>query len=86
MVYRMKKAAVEMGDIIKKMREHMPESFLRHNVFLPAIVAIRPLNQGAAVQAVFLFSFGYMRQGNFFLKISTKTYKKPFFFVTEQFR
>jgi hypothetical protein len=27
-----------------------------------------------------------MRQCNFFLKISTKKYKNPFFFVTEQLR
>ena len=82
----MKKAAVEMGDIIKKVRKHMPESFLRNHILLATVLAIMPQYGSAAVKAIFLFSLRYMRQCNFFLKISTKTYKKPFFFVTEQFR
>jgi hypothetical protein len=86
MVYRMKKAAVEMGNIIKEVSEHVPESFLWHNIFLPAFVAIMALHDGAAVQTVFFFTLWAVGQVVFFLKISTKKYKNPFFFVTEQLR
>jgi hypothetical protein len=49
-------------------------------------MAVFSLHGCAAVQAILFFSLGGMRQRKFFLKISTKIYKKPFFFVTEQFR
>jgi hypothetical protein len=49
-------------------------------------MAIPSQHGSAAVQAILFFSLGSMRQGKFFLKISTKIYKKPFFSVTEQFR
>lgn len=51
---RMKKAAVKMCNIIKEVRHHMPESFFWHYVFLPAVLAIRSLYNGAAIQAIFL--------------------------------
>jgi len=64
----------------------MPEGFLRLNILLAAMLAIMALHNSTAVQAILFFSLGDMRQCKFFLKISTKIYKKPFFFVTEQFR
>ena len=67
-----KKIAVKMSDIIKKMGDHMPERFFGNYVFLATIMAKIPLHDGAAVQAVFLFSVGNMRHNKIFLKISTK--------------
>ena len=75
-----------MGDIIKKMSDHVPEGFLWLHVLLAANMAVSPLYGGPAVQAILVFSLRDMRQRKFCLKISTKVYKKPFFFVTEQFR
>jgi hypothetical protein len=68
----MKKATIEVGDIIKKMSNHVPESLFRNNVFLPAYMAKTALYQGTAVQAIFFFSFGSVRQLEFLIKISTK--------------
>ena len=82
----MKETAVEMGNVVKKMGNHMPEGFFWHNIFLPAVLAKAAFCYRTAVQAILLFSLGYMRHSNFFLKISTKKYKNPFFFVTEQLR
>lgn len=72
MMDSVKKVAVEMGDIIKKMGNHVPECFFRNYVFLAAIMAKIPLHYGAAVQAIFLFSVGNVRHNKIFLKISTK--------------
>lgn len=82
----MKETAVKVSDIVKKMCDHVPKGFLWHNIFLAAILTIAALYNRSAVQAVLFFSLLYMRQCNFFLKISTKKYKNPFFFVTEQLR
>ena len=57
----MEEAAVEMSDVVKEMREHMPETFLRHHIFLPTNMAILPLHDRAAIQAVFFFALGDMR-------------------------
>lgn len=85
-MYRMKKIAVKMSNVVKKMGDHMPERFLWHYIFLSAVLAIVSLHCGAAIQAILFLSFGYVRHCNFFLKITTKKYKNLFFFVTEQFR
>ena len=85
-MYSMKKVAVEVGDIIKKMSEHMPESFFWHYILLAAFMTIMPLYYGAAVQAILLFSLRDMRQCKIFLKNRYKKYKPPFFFVPEQLR
>ena len=85
-MYGMKKTAVKMRDIIKEMGNHMPEGFPGHYVLLAAIMAIMALYNCPAVKAILFFTLRYMRQCNFFLKISTKKYKKPFFFVTVQLR
>jgi hypothetical protein len=42
------------------------------HILLPANMAIPSQYGSAAVQAVLFFSLGGMRQGKFFLKISTK--------------
>ena len=75
-----------MGNVVKKMGDHMPEGFFWLHILLAANMAVFPLYGCAAVQAILFFSLGDMRQCKFFLKISTKIYKMPFFFVTEQFR
>ena len=52
----MKKTAVEMRDVIKEMRDHVPERFLGNHVFLATNMAVTAMNKGAAIQAVVLFS------------------------------
>jgi hypothetical protein len=61
-----------VGDVIKEMFYHMPESFMRHYILLPAGMAVPPQHYGAAVQAIFLFSFSNMTHQKFFLKINKK--------------
>jgi len=75
-----------MGNVVEEMSDHVPEGFFWLDILLPANMAIPSQYGSAAVQAILFFSLGGMRQGKFFLKISTKIYKKPFFSVTEQFR
>ena len=77
---RMKETAVEMGKIIKKMREHMPESFFWNHVLLAAILAITARNNGSAVKAILFLSLRDVGHDKFFLKISTKALSRPFFF------
>ena len=85
-MYRMKEITVKVCNIIEEMSHHMPKSFFGHYILLPALLAIAALHYRTAIQAILLFSLRDMRHYNFFLKISTKKYKKPFFFVTEQLR
>ena len=59
-LYRFKKFAVEMSDIIKEMSEHVPESFFWLNILLAADMAKTPLNGRSAVKAVLFFSFWYV--------------------------
>ena len=66
MMHGMEETAVEMGDVIKEMGEHMPEGFLWHHVFLPANMAILPLHDRAAIQAVFFLALGDMRHVLYF--------------------
>ena len=80
-MYAMKKTAVEMGDVIKKMREHMPEGLLGHYIFLPAYMAIASLYGRAAIQAILFLSLGDVGHCKYFLKNKYKKYKAAFFFV-----
>ena len=64
----MEKAAVEMGDVVKEMSDHMPECFLRDHILLAANVAITAVNDSAAIQAVIFFSQRNMRQCKILLK------------------
>ena len=82
----MKEVTVEMGNIIKEMGNHVPESFFWNYIFLAAMLAVTPLDNGATIQAILLFSLGVMRQRKIFLKNKYKKYKLPFFFVPEQLR
>ena len=68
----MKKTAVEVSDVIKKMSDHMPESFFRHYILLAALMAETSYYSSAAVQAILFLSLRNMRHCNFFLKIGTK--------------
>ena len=61
-----------MRDIIHEMGHHMPESFLWHHIFLAALMAIAALDNGTAVETVFLFSLWDMGQCEILLKISYK--------------
>jgi hypothetical protein len=60
MMKRMKEFAVEMGHIIKKMSDHMPEGLFGNNVFLAALLAIPSCYNGAAVKTVFFFALRNM--------------------------
>ena len=64
----MKEAAVEMGNVVKKMGDHMPEGFLGDNILLAANVTITAVDDGAAVQAVIFFSQRNVRQCKILLK------------------
>ena len=64
----MKKTTVEMGDVVKKMRDHVPESLFGNHVFLAANMAIPAMYKGAAVQAVVLFSQWNVGQCKILLK------------------
>jgi uncharacterized protein (DUF2461 family) len=59
--------------VIKKMSNHMPESFLRLHIFLAAYMAKFSLHCSAAVQAILFFSLRDVRQSKIFLK---NKYKK----------
>ena len=52
----MKKLLVEMKIIADRVVHHMPEAFFDLQVFLSANMAERPLQGGAAVQAISFFS------------------------------
>ena len=65
---RMKETAVEMCDIVEEMRDHVPEGFLGHHVFLAAYMAIFSLHDRAAIQTVFFFALGGMGHAVFFLR------------------
>ena len=78
-----KKFAVEVGDVVKEMDDHMPEAFLGDHVFLAADVAESTLDNGTAIEAIFFFSLRNMRHLPIFSK---NKYKKihaiVFFCVT----
>lgn len=63
-----KKAAVEMRYIIKKVLYHVPESFLWHNIFLTALLTIATLHDRTAIQTIFFNPLRNMRQRKIFLK------------------
>jgi len=60
-----------VGDIIQEMLDHVPESFMGHNIFLATIMAILTLHNSATVQAILFFTLRDVRHGKIFLKIST---------------
>ena len=82
----MEKTTVEMGDIIEKMRDHMPESFLRKYVLLAASLAVFARYDGSAIQAIFLGSLWNMGQLKIFLKNRYKNTRVLSFSFTEQIR
>ena len=69
-----------MGDVIKEMGHHMPESFLGYHIFLAANMAIPALDDSAAVQAILFFSLRNMGHSKIFLKNKYKKYKLSFLF------
>ena len=71
-----------MCDIVKKMRDHMPEGFLRHNIFLATVLAIMSLHYGSAVKAIFLYPLRCVAHFiKKFLKNTYKIYNSIFFTV-----
>ena len=66
---RCKKFAVEVGDVVEKMDKHMPKRFFWLYVFLATNLAKPAHDLGATVKAVFLLTFGGVRQVDFSLKI-----------------
>ena len=61
-----------MGDVVQKMGEHMPESFLWLCVFLSTNLTVPPLHYRAAIQTIIFFSKRSMTHLQFFLKINKK--------------
>lgn len=70
-----------MSNVVKEMLNHVPEGLMWYNIFLPAILAILSLHDGATVQAIFFFALGDMRHGKIFLKISTNKIQAPAVFT-----
>jgi hypothetical protein len=62
-----------MGNVIKKMLYHVPESFMGYNIFLPAYMAIPALHYCTAIEAIFLFSFSNVTHPKIFLKNKQET-------------
>jgi hypothetical protein len=72
-----KEGPVEVNDIENKIFGKRPEGFLGLHILLPAVLAETPLNNGSAIQAIFVLSFGVVRHVKFFLKIGTKNTVLP---------
>jgi hypothetical protein len=70
-----------MGDVVRKMGHHMPERLLRNDVFLATYMAVFPLHDGAAIEAVFLFTLRYVRQCKILFKNKYKKIPEPFSFT-----
>ena len=70
-----------MRDIIQEMREHMPECFLGHHIFLPAYMAETTLDYCTAIETILLFSLGNMGQCEFLLKNKYKKIQGTFSFT-----
>lgn len=71
-----------MSNIIQKVFYHMSERFMRHHIFLPAVMTEFSLYNSTTVKAIFLSPLGYMRHLEIFLKNKYKLYRNTFFFVT----
>ena len=67
------------------MREHVPESFLGNYVFLAAYMTVFSLYDGAAIEAVFLFTLRYVRQCKILFKNKYKKIQAPVFFYVSYF-
>ncbi len=57
-----------MSDVIKKMRNEVPETFFRLDVFLATNVTIPADHGSSAIQAVLLLPFRYVAHNKFLLK------------------
>lgn len=67
-----------MRDIIEKMNDELPESFLWNHIFLPAHMTKAPDNRGAAIQAILFLAFWGVAHNKFLLKINTSTVIKKY--------
>ena len=65
-----------MKDIIDEMLCEGKKILFGNNILLAAHVAVRPMDNGPAVQAVFFFTLCLMTQANFLLKIDRKKGEK----------
>lgn len=81
--YSAEKISVEVGDVVEKMCHHVPEGFMRHHIFLAAILAISSFYYGTTIKAVLFFSLWNMGHVKILLKNKYKKYIKAFFFVTK---
>lgn len=61
-----------MGDIIEKMSEHVPESFLWLDILLSTNLAITSQYSSAAIQTISFFPQRGVTHLYFFLKINKK--------------
>ena len=59
---RAEEFSIEMGEIIKEMRQQVPEALLRFYILLPAVMTIWANNFGAAIQTCLFGSLGEVGQ------------------------
>lgn len=69
-----------MGDVVKKMGNHMPEGLFGLHIFLPADMTISSLHGCTAIQTILFFSLGNMRQCKILLKNKYKKIQAAFLF------
>jgi YD repeat-containing protein len=69
-----------MGDVIEEMLHHVPEGFMGHHIFLPTVLAVLALYNGATIKTILLCSLGNMRHSKFLLKNKYKKIQEAFLF------
>lgn len=67
-----------MGDIIKKMDDEIPKTFLGNYVLLATHVAKTPHDSSSTIQTVFFVAFRCVAHNKFLLKITTSTIIKKY--------
>ena len=59
---RTEEFSIKMREIVKEMRDKMPEGFLGMKILLSAILTISSLNFSSAIETVLILSLGQMGQ------------------------
>lgn len=65
-----------MGDIVKKMRNEVPEGFNRFKILLPTHMTVLSIDKGIAVQAILFYTLLKMTQCSLFLLKLVKFYQQ----------
>jgi hypothetical protein len=66
-----------MKDVVNKMHNQRPKVLMYHHVCLPAALAISALDNGSAVEAIFLLTFWLMGHAKNFPKNRYKMAAHP---------